>query len=89
MRGASPIQSAIDSGETCTGVSLMRIEPSMDTGAVCDVQKVEIHINDTADIVFENQHKHLSLCRGIFRSYWKNQFTLRLKIMIRQVIVAN
>lgn len=51
-RGASPIQSAIAAGETETGVSLMRIEPAMDSGAVCDIEKVAITPTDTGASVF-------------------------------------
>lgn len=46
-RGASPIETAVASGETETGVSLMRIVPKMDAGAVCDVERVAIEPNDT------------------------------------------
>jgi len=51
-RGASPIQSAIANGETETGVTLMRIEPEMDTGATADVECVSIAPDDTGDSVF-------------------------------------
>lgn len=47
-RGASPIQSAIASGETETGVSLMRIVPALDAGPVADVARVTIDPFDTA-----------------------------------------
>ncbi len=46
-RGASPIQSAIASGENETGVSLMRIVREMDAGPVLDVEKVSINNTDT------------------------------------------
>ncbi len=39
-RGASPIESALASGERETGVSLMRIVRKMDAGAVADVERV-------------------------------------------------
>jgi len=47
-RGASPIQSAIASGERETGVSLMRIVRKLDAGPVADVERVSIAPLDTA-----------------------------------------
>lgn len=47
-RGASPIQTAIASGETETGVSLMRIVRELDAGPVADVERVPIAPHDTA-----------------------------------------
>lgn len=46
-RGASPIETAVASGESETGVSLMRIVPKMDAGAVCDVERVDVGHSDT------------------------------------------
>jgi len=53
-RGASPIETAVASGETQTGVSLMRIVPKMDAGAVCDVETVDVAPNDTGGSMREN-----------------------------------
>ncbi len=47
-RGASPIQTAIASGERETGVSLMRIVPALDAGPVADVERVAVGSLDTA-----------------------------------------
>lgn len=47
-RGASPIQSAIASGERETGVTLMRIVRRLDAGPVADVERVTIEPLDTA-----------------------------------------
>ena len=47
-RGASPIQTAIASGETETGVSLMRIVRKLDAGPVADIERVPIERRDTA-----------------------------------------
>jgi methionyl-tRNA formyltransferase len=47
-RGASPIQSAIASGEGETGVTLMRIVRRLDAGPVAEVERVSIAPLDTA-----------------------------------------
>ncbi len=47
-RGASPIQTAIASGETETGVTLMRMVLKLDAGPVADVERVGIEALDTA-----------------------------------------
>ncbi|WP_414660428.1 methionyl-tRNA formyltransferase [Horticoccus sp. 23ND18S-11] len=47
-RGASPIQTAIASGERATGVTLMRIVRRLDAGPVADVERVAIGNLDTA-----------------------------------------
>ncbi len=47
-RGASPIQTAIASGERETGVALMRIVRKLDAGPVADVERVPIDGLDTA-----------------------------------------
>ena len=48
LRGASPIQTAVASGETETGASLMRIVRELDAGPVAAVEKVPIGPLDTA-----------------------------------------
>ena len=47
-RGASPIQTAVASGETETGVTLMRIVPQLDAGPIADAERVVIDVRDTA-----------------------------------------
>jgi len=47
-RGASPIQTAVASGEKETGLSLMRIVRELDAGPVADVERVPIVPLDTA-----------------------------------------
>jgi methionyl-tRNA formyltransferase len=47
-RGASPIQTAVASGEPETGVSLMRIVRELDAGPVADRERVAIAPHDTA-----------------------------------------
>lgn len=48
FRGASPIQTAIASGEKETGVTLMRIVRQLDAGPVADLERVPIAALDTA-----------------------------------------
>jgi methionyl-tRNA formyltransferase len=50
-RGASPIQSAVASGEVETGMALMRIVRELDAGPVADVERVPIGSLDTAQEV--------------------------------------
>jgi methionyl-tRNA formyltransferase len=47
-RGASPIQTAVASGESGTGLSLMRIVRELDAGPVADIERVPIAPLDTA-----------------------------------------
>ena len=47
-RGASPIQAAMVSGESETGVSLMEVVKKMDAGPILDKEKVRIKKEDTA-----------------------------------------
>jgi methionyl-tRNA formyltransferase len=47
-RGASPIQTAIASGERETGVTLMRIIRKLDAGPIADAGRVSILARDTA-----------------------------------------
>ncbi len=48
-RGAAPIQWAIASGETITGVTTMRIDEGLDTGDILLQQKLAISDEDTAE----------------------------------------
>lgn len=47
-RGASPIQTAVASGERETGVTLMRIVRQLDAGPLADAERVAIAPRDTA-----------------------------------------
>ena len=48
-RGAAPIQWAIASGETVTGVTTMRIDEGLDTGDILMQQEMAISEKDTAE----------------------------------------
>ncbi len=58
-RGASPIQSAIASGEKETGVAFMRMVRRLDAGPVADVERVTIEARDTA---FDVEAKLAAAC---------------------------
>jgi methionyl-tRNA formyltransferase len=47
-RGAAPVQAAIAAGDTVTGASTFRIEPSLDTGPVYGVVTETVRPTDTA-----------------------------------------
>lgn len=48
-RGASPVEAAIASGDTETGISLMDMVAKMDAGGVMDQEKVQITDEDTSE----------------------------------------
>lgn len=50
-RGASPIQTAVASGDNETGVTLMRIVRALDAGPVADAERVSIDALETASDV--------------------------------------
>lgn len=52
-RGAAPIQWAIRNGDRMTGISLMRMEAGMDTGAVYVSEGLPIASNETSGSLFE------------------------------------
>ncbi|MEQ9822762.1 MAG: methionyl-tRNA formyltransferase [Puniceicoccaceae bacterium] len=47
LRGASPVETAIVTGESQTGVTLMRIAPELDSGPILDVESIDIKENET------------------------------------------
>jgi methionyl-tRNA formyltransferase len=47
-RGAAPVQRAILAGDATTGVTIMRMEPGVDTGPILAAHAVEIAPQDTA-----------------------------------------
>ena len=49
FRGASPIPAAIAAGDATTGVALMEMEAGLDTGAVYDVDTIDIMTGDTTE----------------------------------------
>lgn len=53
FRGASPIQSAILAGETHTGVTVMKTELAMDSGAILLVKRCEIGEADCGELSYK------------------------------------
>jgi methionyl-tRNA formyltransferase len=53
-RGAAPIQWAVASGETVTGVTTMRLDAGLDTGPMLLAQAIPIGTEETAVDVYEN-----------------------------------
>lgn len=49
FRGAAPIQRVIMSGDTITGITIMRLEKRLDAGAIFAQRAMGIGINDTAE----------------------------------------
>jgi methionyl-tRNA formyltransferase len=47
-RGAAPIQAAILAGDELTGVSIMRMDPGLDTGPIYHQASIKIHPNETS-----------------------------------------
>ncbi len=57
LRGASPIQWSIVTGEKCTGITTMMMNEGMDTGDMLEKSETEITENDN----FESLHDRLAL----------------------------
>lgn len=51
-RGAAPVQRAIMNGETVTGVTIMKTDEGMDTGAILSAAEVKIGDDEYADELF-------------------------------------
>jgi methionyl-tRNA formyltransferase len=52
-RGAAPVQRAIESGDTETGITIMQMDTSLDTGAVLLVKKIPITPDETSASLFD------------------------------------
>jgi methionyl-tRNA formyltransferase len=47
-RGAAPIQAAILSGDPFTGITIMKMDPGLDTGPILTQERIPIQADDTA-----------------------------------------
>jgi methionyl-tRNA formyltransferase len=52
-RGAAPIQAAILAGDQETGITIMKMDPGVDTGPMLKQRALPINPDDTAGILFE------------------------------------
>lgn len=52
-RGAAPIQRALLAGDTETGITLMQMNPGLDTGDMLEVRKTPIRADDTSQSLHE------------------------------------
>jgi methionyl-tRNA formyltransferase len=52
-RGAAPIQAAILAGDTQTGITIMKMDPGVDTGPLLSQRAIPISNQDTAGMLFE------------------------------------
>lgn len=52
-RGAAPINAAILHGDTETGVTIMQMEPGLDTGPIVSQRSIPIQAEDTAGSLFD------------------------------------
>ena len=59
-RGASPVQSAILSGDTITGATIMLIDEGLDTGPILSQNSIAINADDTTETLLEK----LAKCGG-------------------------
>ncbi len=59
-RGAAPIQSALMAGDAETGVTLMQMDPGLDTGPMYVAEAIPIHADETAATL----HDRLSILGG-------------------------
>lgn len=53
LRGSSPIQWSIVTGETKTGITTMLMDEGIDTGDIIDISEIEIGENETAEELFD------------------------------------
>lgn len=56
-RGAAPIQAAIAGGDLQTGVTLMRIEPALDTGPIYAQAEIDLRGTETSPELFDSLSK--------------------------------
>ena len=73
-RGASPIQWAIVSGDSETGVTTMKMDKGLDTGDILETAKIKIEDDDTGESLFE---KLSALGAGLIVSTLENIDTIK------------
>lgn len=73
LRGAAPINRAIIEGFEKTGVSLMKVEEGLDTGAVCDVYEIEINNKNAGELEEELSNLGADLIEKFIEKVEKNE----------------
>lgn len=63
-RGASPIQRAIEAGDTETGISAMLMEKGLDSGPLVDISRIGITKTETAGSLHDRLSKLTASCLG-------------------------
>jgi methionyl-tRNA formyltransferase len=77
-RGASPIQSAILAGDQQTGVTIMLMDPGMDTGPILAQRATEITPQDTAGSLSDRlAQMGAELLLAVLPEYFAGRVTLR------------
>ena len=51
-RGAAPVQRAIEAGDTETGITIMQMDAGLDTGAMLQISRLPITLDDTSATLF-------------------------------------
>jgi methionyl-tRNA formyltransferase len=79
-RGAAPIQAAILAGDRETGITIMKMDPGVDTGSILSQRKVAIAPDDTGNSLFEKMAPlGAELLIDTLPRYLSNDLTLRLQ----------
>jgi methionyl-tRNA formyltransferase len=52
-RGAAPVQRAVEAGDTETGITIMRMDAGLDTGAILLERRISVMPDDTSASLFE------------------------------------
>lgn len=69
-RGAAPVARALMAGDTMTGVTIMKLEPGLDTGPILTAQAVDIHPSDNAGTLTQRlADTGASLLAGVLPGY--------------------
>lgn len=69
-RGAAPVARAILAGDPMTGVTIIRLDPGLDTGPVLTAQAVDIGVEETAGELTERLSRlGAALLAGVVRPY--------------------
>lgn len=78
FRGASPVQATIASGETSTGLSVIKMDEKMDHGPIVSSFKQEVDMNQTSGELIELMfRKSADFIVGLIPSYIENKINIK------------